>query len=103
MVIRGTDGSISFWDPRSSRVGRRITIGGRSWNQAAIAPHGDLIVTLQDDGVAVVTAIASGERIGTFRLPEPDNSLGGGTGVITGLAFAPDSGNPGKMCSSTVS
>ncbi|MEV0201927.1 hypothetical protein [Nonomuraea sp. NPDC050691] len=90
LVIQRETGPLELWDLKGGRLLRTLPGVGNPAGALAVSPDGGLVARVRADGVAVLTALGTGDLVGTFPLPVPENATSPTPWDGTAMAFTRD-------------
>ncbi|MBN6052296.1 TIR domain-containing protein [Nonomuraea sp. RK-328] len=90
LVIQREAGPLELWDAGGGRLLRTLPGVGNPAGALAVSPGGGLVARVRADGVAVLTALGTGDLVGTFPLPVPENATSPTPWDGTAMAFTRD-------------
>ncbi|WP_328809023.1 toll/interleukin-1 receptor domain-containing protein [Nonomuraea montanisoli] len=90
LVIQRESGPLELWDVQGRRLLRTLPGVGNPAGALAVSPDGGLVARVRADGVALLTALGTGDLVGTFPLPVPENATSPTPWDGTAMAFTRD-------------
>ncbi|GAA3173321.1 TIR domain-containing protein [Nonomuraea roseoviolacea subsp. carminata] len=90
LVIQRESGPLELWDVQGRRLLRTLPGVGNPAGALAVSPDGGMVARVRADGSAVLTALATGDPVGTFPLPVPANATSPTPWDGTAMAFTRD-------------
>ncbi|NUW45648.1 TIR domain-containing protein [Nonomuraea rhodomycinica] len=90
LVIQRESGPLELWDVQGRRLLRTLPGVGNPAGALAVSPDGGTVARVRADGFAVLTALGTGDPIGTFPLPVPENATSPTPWDATAMAFTRD-------------
>ena len=90
MLIQRASGTLEIWDSNGRHLLGSLPGTGGFENALAVSPSGTVVARVRDNGTVLITALTSGQALGSFSLPFPVNQNAADPWRATALQFTPD-------------
>jgi WD40 repeat protein len=89
LLIQRTSGTLEIWDSNGRHLLGSLPGAGGFTEALAASPNGTVVARVRDNGTVLITALTTGQALGSFSLPFP-NTGAADPWRATALQFTPD-------------
>jgi WD40 repeat protein len=90
LLIQRASGTLETWDPTGKHLFSSLSGAGGFTGALAVSPNGTIVARVRDNGTVLITALTTGQTLGSFSLPFPVNTASPDPWFDTALLFTPN-------------